>query len=436
MRSFSGGWLFVAALLLVACEPGTDTGEGGSGGSGGGGGAGGGPPVLEVVPGAPAPLADTPEQATFTMDGYATSAATREGITVAGTTIGAHVAGVDGLTQLPIEGDDPELPAETGIVRAAAPIETGVLVAAEAGLFVAGPGALTLSNGHAGLHPLGILGMKSRLADDDNDGTPEAHLVLLTNAGLVEWSSGETVTWTIGTEQGPPSAAFSRKDLLFAAWGTRVYEVDREGGVAYPLVFDIGAVTDIACSSQACDEGSLVYFATDKGLVERSAEGGYTLYPLAPEGEPGVAVKSFALDAGKQRLYAFTETSVLRVRAGHVPDEVASLGKADFDRHAAVDKAGDLWSFAGGEATRLSTGTPLSFATDIQPIMGEYCAPCHKSGSNGAPAIDFESYDKMLEYADKAVARVQDSSMPPPTWPQVPKDQVQLLVEWVATKAP
>jgi hypothetical protein len=429
------GPVLLGALALAACGPGSETATGGAGG-GGEGGAGAGPPSLAIVFGAPEPAGDPPEQASFPVEGYASAAGARGGLTAAGTTLGVYSASVEGMEWLPIVGDEPDLPLETGIVRAMAPIEEGVLVAAETGLYVAANGALTRSNGHAALHPLGIEGLSTRISAGGDGAAPEAFLTLRTAGGLVEWRGGELVTWQIGDETGAPSAALAQEERLFAAWGSRVYEIDRAGGLAYPLLFDIGQVRDIACSSLACDAGSVLYFATDLGLVERSATGEYTLYTLAPEGDPFVPVAALALDGGKQRLYALTGGALLRVHAGSVPDEIAPLATATFPRHAAVDKAGDVWSLAGGEATRLATGTPLSFATDIQPIMGEYCAPCHEGAKNGAPEIDFEEYGQMAEIAGKALMRVQDGSMPPPSWPQIPAEQVQLLAEWVATKAP
>ncbi|MBK8256136.1 MAG: cytochrome c [Polyangiaceae bacterium] len=430
-----------ACVLLSACDGGTtgSGGEGGSGGSGASGGSGGegaGPPQLIVVPGVPTQTGDEPDQASFLVEGYATAAASRGATAVVGTSVAVFGAEITGTTEFPIVGDEPDLAFDTGIVSAATPIETGVLIAAETGLYVALDGVLTRSNGHESLHPMGIVGMSTRLADDDASGEAEAYVVLQTQEGVVEWQSGETIHWTVGDETGVPSAALGQKDMLFAAWNNRVYEVDKGSQLGYPLVFDIGKVGEMACSSRACDAGSNVYFASDKGLVERSAGGQYVLYTLAPDGEPGVAVSGFALDDSKQRLYAVTKGGLLRVRAGHIPDKVSSLVESDMAAVATVEKSGDVWVFSGTSATRFATGSPLSFATDIEPIMGEYCAPCHKTGQNGAPKIDFEAYDEMVAIADKALMRIQDGSMPPATWPQVPKEKVQLIVDWITTKAP
>ena len=78
----------------------------------------------------------------------------------------------------------------------------------------------------------------------------------------------------------------------------------------------------------ACDAGSLIYLASDRGLVERSASGVYSLYTLAAEAGPGTAVESFAIDGSKQRLYAVAGKDLLRIRAGDVPSVVATVDGA------------------------------------------------------------------------------------------------------------
>ncbi len=451
-----------AALGLAACGPDHETTAAATGGAGGGGGDG--VPPLAVVFGAPTSEGDVAVVATATIEGYASSAAARGALTLIGTSVGAYQAKPcpkDSPTcvpasLLPISGDEPDLPFETGVVRAAAAFQggggqggggqggggqggggEGLLVAADAGIFFATDGLLTRSAGHEQLFPLGVRGIASRIADDDADGEPETHLALRTDAGLVEWRGGELTAWTVGQESGAPSAALGREDRVFVAWETRVYELDKAAGVAYPLVFDIGRVHDIACASQACDPGAVVLFATSKGLVERSAAGQYTLYTLAAEGGDGVAVQAFALDAKKQRLFAVAEDgTVLRVRLGDVPVALAKLSPSEFAPRAAVDKTGDVWVGSGTSVTALGTGTPLSFATDVRAVVGEYCAPCHKGATNGATPIDFESYDVMVERGTKALDRILAGTMPPSGWPAVPKEQAQLIADWLVTKAP
>lgn len=435
--------VFAGAWALSACgDDGASSSSAGGGGAssstttGGAGGAGNGPPTLEVVYGAPAPPAMEPETTTATVEGYVSAVGANGSLVVIGTTVRAYDASPQGVTELPIVGDEPNLPLETGAVRAIAPYQDGLLVAAESALFFTKGGALQLSMGSADLHALGITAITSRVADDDGDGTSELHLVLAGADAAYELSGDSMVKWTVSGESSPPTAAFAQRDRVYVAFGHHVYEIDKGSQKAYPLVFDVGFVSAIACDSLACEDGSLLYFASDAGLVERGSDGAYSLYPLADEGAPAVAVESFAFDAGRQRLYAIGGDWVLRVHAGVIPDAVATAEEGEFPRRMAFDKLGDLWAGQGSGVKSFALGTPLSFATDVKPIMHEYCALCHSKGENGAPTIDFEDYDTMVEFTDVALMRIADGSMPPPGYPAVPKEKLQILQDWAPTKAP
>src|SRR6185436_5266907 len=113
-----------------------------------------------------------------------------------GTTTSAYVVAASGPSLLAIEGDEPDLPLETGQVRAIAPYEDGLLVAADSALFFTTGGALQLSLANGALHPLGIQAMGARIADDDGDKTKELHLSLLTAQGAFELDAGALVKWT------------------------------------------------------------------------------------------------------------------------------------------------------------------------------------------------------------------------------------------------
>lgn len=449
-RSVSSSVLALTSVLLcaVGCDGSTESttstgGGGGGAGAGGGdtgaGGAGAGPPTLEIVYGDPAPPGEPPASEAHAVTGYVSAVGASGALVVVGTTTSAYEASAQGVAELPIVGDEPDLPLQTGIVRAVAPYEDGLLVAADAALFFTKGDVLQLSLGNDALHPLGITSMLARVADDDGDGADETHLTLLTDGGAHELSGTTLTKWTVEGEGAAPVAALAQRDhvyLSFGGAGGKTYEIDKKTNLAYPLVFDIGTVSAIACDSLACDEGSLLYFGTDRGLVERGSDGNYTLYPLAPEGAPAVPVETFALDAGRGRLYALAGDQVLRVRAGEVPEAVAASPQGDFPRRMAFDKLGDLWLGDGGEATSFALGTPLSFEADVRPIMHEYCAVCHEAGTKGAPVRDFEDYATMVDLTDKVLMRVADGSMPPPGYPKIPKDKFQLLQDWAADKAP
>lgn len=427
-----------SALLMCACDAGSGTsaGGGGSGATAGSGGAGNGPPTLDVVPGAPTPPPSEPDTTTATVEGYVSAVGANDSLVAIGTTVRAYDASPQGLTELPIVGDEPDLPLETGAIRAIAPYQDGLLIAADNALFFTNGGALQLSQGNDALHPLGITAITTRIADDDGDGTSDLHLTIAGSDAAYELTGESMTKWTVGGESGAPTAAFAQKDRVYVAFGHHVYEIDKASQKAYPLIFDVGFVTSIACDSLACEEGSLLYFATDEGLAERGSDGGYSLYPLAEEGAAPLPVESFAFDAGRQRLYAIAGDWVLRVHAGVVPEAVATVAKGDSPRRMAFDKLGDLWAGQGSEVQSFALGTPLSFASDVKPILHEYCAFCHTGGDNGAPVIDFEDYDTAVEFTDKALSRIADGSMPPPGYPGVPKEKLQILQDWAPTKAP
>ncbi|MFO0755010.1 MAG: hypothetical protein U0359_00845 [Byssovorax sp.] len=421
---------------LVTPGGATSTGTGGDSSTGGGG-SGNGPPVLALVPGAPAAPAKEPMIEAHSIEGYATAVAAQGTLIAAGTTLSVVQVSPGDPAPLPIAGDEPDLPLETGAIKAMAPYEGGLLVAAESALFYTEGGALQLSQGSATLHPLGLRWMGARVVDGGTDAMPETHLALLGKSGAYELSKGSLIAWTVEGESGAPTAIYAQQERVFVAYGHAVYEIDRATKKAYPLVFDIGSVTEIACASLGCPEGSLLYFASDRGLIERSADGAYTRYPLAAEGKPAVPVETFALDAGHQRLYAIAGATLLRVRAGDLPVTVATLSEPTLPRRMAVDDQGDVWLGEGSSVKRIALGTPLSFETDVRPIVHEYCAPCHATGTQGAPKLDFETYASFVETLDTVLKRVKDGTMPPLTYDKkLPADKVQILEQWAVTKAP
>jgi hypothetical protein len=314
----------------------------------------------------------------------------------------------------------------------------GVLVVADNDILFAQNGALTRSSGKTTLQALGIEAMTARFADDDGDMTIDTYLSIIgTDAGH-ELATGSLITWTIEGETGAPSAMLAQKDTVYLAYGRHVYEVDKAQGKATFLPFDMGNIHEIACSSLACDAGSLLYFASDAGLVERSANGIYSLYTLADKSNAGTRVDSFAIDGSKQRLYAIAGSQLLRIRAGNVPTAVATLAPTTEPRKLVVDKIGDVFSGAGQTITRFGLGTPLSFLTDVQPILHEYCAECHATAQQGAPKIDFEDYSVSVGLVNRIIARAAvERSMPPGTYDKkLPAELITILKEWSVTKAP
>jgi hypothetical protein len=389
--------------------------------------------IVEGLP-EPGPSADVLVEAGF--DGYATSAAATDALVGIGTTLGVLAVSADGASALPLVGNEPDLPAEVGLVHAMAPFDGGLLVASDTGLYVAKDGIVTRSAGHDALDPLGILGLATRSADDDGDGDVETTIVLRTEQGLHLSSGGALERWSVEGEEGAPSAALLAQSKLYVAYGDRSYVLERSGSGGVRIEHPLGSVRAIACSTALCGEGAVVHFATDRGLVERTDDDRYTLYTLAPEGAPSGGIEAFAFDASRQRVFAATPQHVVRVRTAALPLVAFERSTPTLETALTTDKQGDLWLATGGSATKLATGTPLSFAVDVQPIMSAYCATCHREGKKGAPRLALETYDGMTALVDVVLERIQDGSMPPSTYPSLPAEQLQILIDWSANQAP
>jgi cytochrome c5 len=439
LRSFplrSSGPLLLAGAVLASAA-GASCGGGGGGGGEGGQGGDGVKSSFVVVHGSPADPAKEPESETQPIEGYASAMASGTGVVAVGTSTRVYVLGGTDPVALDPVGDEPNLPETTGQVRAMAPFDGGILVAAENGLFFTDGSLLQLSLANDALGPLGITAMTARVIEGADDGPPETRLALIAGGAAYELAGGEMTKWAVDGEEGAPTAVFAQEARYYVSFGSRTYEIDKQSKKAYRVKGDIGVVREIACGSAACDEGSLLYFASSAGLVERAADGVYRVFTLAAEGSPPVAVETFALDSLKQRLYALAGTHVLRVRAGEIPDAVATIDAPVEARHMAVDKAGDVWAGEGLAARRLSLGTPLSFLTDVRPILHEYCAECHATGTQGAPKRDFESYEVAVDRIDSILNRVEQGTMPPLSYgKKLPKDKILILEDWALTKAP
>ena len=402
------------------------------GGDSGGGGKGGAAAANPIIPGAPGAPAAEPKSEPQAITGYASALASGAGVIAVGTTIGVEALG--GASPLPLDilGDEPTLPAETGRVRAMAPYGSGLLVAADNALFFTDGSALQLSLATDVLGPLDITFMSARVSPE-GDGA----LSLIAGGAAYELSGESLSKWTVEGEEGAPTALLAQEARVLVSFGARTYEIDKATKKALPIDGRVGRVREIACSSLACEEGSLLYLASDAGLVERGADGAYRIFTLAAEGKPAVPVETFALDAAKQRLYALAGASLLRVRSGEIPDAVATVEAPAHPRKMAVDKAGDVWIGEGESVRRLSLGTPLSFVTDVRPVLHEYCAECHATGTQGAPKRDYESYDVAVDRVESILLRVQGGTMPPLSYgKKLPKDKILILQEWALTKAP
>ncbi len=392
---------------------------------------------LTLVTGAPDAPSAEPASEAHILQGYATSATSVGSVVTIGTTTGIYAATGGTIELLPLVGDDPNLPPSTGTVRALAPFMGGSLAFADQGVFFATGAAIQLSKATATLAPLGITSATTRVVDANADAAAATvRLAMTGEKGAYELDDQNLVTWTVDGESGAPTAVVAQDEGLVLAYGPRVYAIDRSTMKARFLSDELGHIRAMACETLACGPDSTLFFATDRGLAVRSAQGALTLHTLAAEGTAPVPVDGFALDATRQRLYAITEVAVLRIGASVSPVSVATSNTGGASRHAAVDESGNVWIGQGASATRLALGTPLGFATDVKPVLHTYCAPCHAIGASGAPKQDLEDYDVFVGLLDVALTRITSHTMPPSTYDKkLSKETIQLIVDWSSSLA-
>ncbi|HEX7505779.1 MAG TPA: hypothetical protein VF550_03335, partial [Polyangia bacterium] len=66
----------------------------------------------------------------------------------------------------------------------------------------------------------------------------------------------------------------------------------------------------------------------------------------------------------------------------------------------------------GPEAGTGDTGSSVSYATQIAPLLSANCTSCH-GGSNPQSGIDLSSYTKVKSNASAANSAIQSGRMPP-----------------------
>src|SRR5678816_4068075 len=92
----------------------------------------------------------------------------------------------------------------------------------------------------------------------------------------------------------------------------------------------------------------------------------------------------------------------------------------------------------------LQQSGPVTFASDIAPIVFEHCVSCHRSG--GSAPFSLLSYEDVKMHAERIAAVTQSRYMPP--WKPEPgygdfadarrlsQPQIELIRRWVAGGAP
>lgn len=380
-------------------------------------------PVVTVVPGAPAPLAQAPAEAAFDTVGYVTSVSAAGSLIGVGTTVRAFALGDGALTPMDVYGDDPEVPAETGPVRAVARRTDGLFVAASGGLFYTEGQKLLWSPANEALVDLDV---RALLVAGSG---PFERLVIVAADGVYEAAGGQLSLVDIPSEPGAPTAVALDGDRLFAAYGPRLYQIDAARTKAALAGLDVGEIHALAIGA-----GDALFAATDGGVVVRSAEGKYSQYTLSDGDEPAAAY-DLALDP-QQGMYAVTSAGVVLFAEGADPAIVAEIEGADSPElpAAAVDGGGTLWLGEGDRLRGLALGQPLSFAEDVAPVLVEHCASCHESGTQGAPVIDYSSYDQTVAKAQVMIEKMSAGLMPPADAPKkMPPDKYELVLRWYSS---
>ncbi len=387
--------------------------------------------LLTVAEGEPMPAVET-EFIGATLPANATAVGALGNQVIVGTTVGAHAG-------LFVPGSQGAAGSIDTLALGPAEARVNALASFQAGLLVFMPGSVGFTSGApvealADAEPLAGLGVTEvtsrKLASEG------ASHMLIADSAAFEFDGEELLDWSIPGETGAPTAAVAREDLLLIAYGERLYEIDRESKTGVAVELEVGRVNAIACESSSCDESSTLFLATERGLCVRHSAEAYTLYTLTNSADEGTSVRGFALDTVSQRLYAWSDSALLQVTSDAIPRKIASLEPASLPRVGAVDAAGDLWLASGTTLSRYETGVPLSFATDVLPIMSAYCASCHKAGIKGAPPIDFEDYGVAKSKSDRIVARMADGTMPPAGSAAVPADKFKVVQLWAAEPSP
>jgi hypothetical protein len=324
---------------------------------------------------------------------------------VIGTAGGAWDAG-EALAPLePWDGDG-----AIGAVALLAATETGVLVVADAGTFhTFGPGLVPAPDA-ALLDGIGLAGI---------DVPALGQLLLRAERGL-GLVTAEGLRWlAVDGESGAPTAAQRAGNVVLAAWGERLYELDLGSGELTRVPYDTGAV-----HAMAPGRDGAVYLGTARGLVQRDAVGAYTLYTLGGVLEP-TALAYYAKDG----TFAAGRDGVV---VASPADGVRGLARLDAAAPiAAADARGRLWIGDGEAVTAYPWGTPIGFAADVAPILASYCLGCHENGDGGAPVLPLSDQEAVGALGDLLLARIGSGQMPPAGFPRPARHELDLVAGWL-----
>lgn len=341
-----------------------------------------------------------------------TALASLGAMTVVGTVDGAFVAD-DELSA--VENFSDGGPASIASVALAARRSSSVLVVADNGWFhtSASSAQLIWSPASDAFMDLDIVDVSSLGAGADEK------IWFAAEQGLHLLQAGALSRWAVVGEEAAASAVMATADRVFAAFGGTLYEITTSDKSVTRVLHDFGAIVDVAPGLDG-----VVFVASDQGLFRRDDATSYTHFTLA-DGAARTAVTATAFDP-QQGLYALTADGVLLAGADS-PAGVVELAASA----VSVDDFGRVWLAQDGALSGFDLGTPLSFDSDIKPILDGACMSCHaEPGSNAAPPIDFTDYATAVSYVDDILQRVSNGTMPPPGEGEISAQQLELIVRW------
>jgi mono/diheme cytochrome c family protein len=413
-RFGEGLWIALAATAALSLGCGSSSGDG----DGGGGGV----PTTTHVDGAPL-SGHEPARTAVKTPATPTSLAVLDGGIAFGSKEGLYAAkiGDTAFAIIPAVDDDGNFVDAGAIVRLARRDGGGILVDAEKGLFDDDDGVLLASPLGAAIDHASIDAMSAIGTGSDEE------LWVLAKGKVIRVAHGKLDDVSV-QGQGAVETAF------VAASGRGVVVSDDAG-----WLIDVSAsdATDFAShlahpsSGDRGDDGS-VSLATDAGLVTRDRAGNVVFYSFAPNGKP--AEKVVAVSSAFGTSFAATERAIVAITEKG-PELVATPTKPV--TALATDAVGDLWSIEGGVLYHHATGAPVSFAKNVEPFIKAHCATCHENGQNGAPKLDFESYDVAKKYApiigQRLNAPTSDGVMPPASAGTLTASDYAVVTRWIAS---
>ena len=372
---------------------------------------------VSVVAGAVGP-GDAVADSAVAMEKTVAAIASLGGLTVVGGSDGAFAVAEDALT--PLDNWSDEGPVAAGEVQHLLRRAGNVLVVADNGWFHTSGTMERLLWSPAGeaFAELDIAAMASIGAGD------EEQIWLIGAQGVHQAVGGQLVQWIIeGEEDSAPSAILPTIDGVLVAFGGTVYQLDTATQQVSAIDYDFGHIYAMAPGLDG-----KTFFATDTGLLRRDDTLAFTHYTLAPEGETGAAVYALVLDP-LEGVYALCDDALL-IAGADAPAGITAIEDGQSAR-VSVDDFGTVFVSSSSAVEGFALGTPLSFASDVQPLMVDHCMQCHAApGSNGAPPVAFDEHTTAVEYIDLMVSRISDGSMPPPGFDPITADELEIILRW------